>query len=61
MFSQFKILVSCTIAGILLATIFITPGGAMAGALKGLLVGTLIAWGEWKSNREEVVVSYVRH
>ena len=61
MLVYFKILMSCTIAGILLATIFITPGGALAGALKGLLVGTLIVWGEWNSNRKEVIVSFVRH
>lgn len=61
MLVYFKILVLCTMAGILLATIFITPGGVLAGALKGLLVGTLIAWGEWKSNRKEVIVSFVRH
>jgi hypothetical protein len=61
MLVYFKILVSCTIVGILLATIFITPGGVLAGALKGLLVGMLIAWGEWKSSRKEIVVSFVRH
>ena len=61
MLGYLKILVSCTVVGMLLATIFVTPGGAPAGALKGLLLGVLIAWGEWNSHRKEVVVSYVRH
>jgi hypothetical protein len=56
----FKILVSCTLAGMLLATIFITPGGALAGAVKGLLLGMLIVWGDWKSHREVVIVSCAR-
>ncbi len=61
MFSFIRILVLCTVAGFLLATVFMTPGGATAGAVKGLLVGMLIAWGERKSKRKEAVVSYVRH
>jgi hypothetical protein len=60
MLDYFKILASCTLVGMLLATIFITPGGALAGALKGLLLGALIVWGEWKSHREVVIVSYAR-
>jgi hypothetical protein len=54
-----KILMTCTIAGCILATLFMTPGGAPAGALKGLVLGIFIAWGEWKSNRTVQVVSYV--
>jgi len=61
MFSFIRILVLCTVAGFLLATVFMTPGGAAAGAVKGLLVGILIAWGERKSKRKEAAVSYVRH
>ena len=60
MLDYFKILASCTLVGMLLATIFITPGGALAGAVKGLLLGALIVWGEWKSHREVVIVSYAR-
>jgi hypothetical protein len=60
MFDYFKILASCTLVGMLLATIFITPGGALAGAVKGLLLGMLIVWGEWKSHREVVIVSCAR-
>ena len=58
MISYIRILVLCTVAGFLLATVFMTPGGATAGAVKGLLVGTLIAWGEWHSKRKEAMVSY---
>ena len=60
MLDYFKILASCTLVGMLLAAIFITPGGALAGAVKGLLLGALIVWGEWKSHREVVIVSYAR-
>jgi membrane associated rhomboid family serine protease len=62
--SCIRIMVLCTVAGFLLATVFMTPGGAAAGAVKGLLVGALIAWGEWNSKRKEhkeAVVSYIRH
>ncbi len=63
MISCIRILVLCTVAGFLLATVFMTPGGAAAGAVKGLLVGTLIAWGEWHSKRKdkEAVVSYIKN
>jgi membrane associated rhomboid family serine protease len=61
MFGFFRILALCALGGFLLATVFMTPGGAAAGAVKGLLVGTLIAWGEWKSKRKGTIVSYVRH
>ena len=59
MFVYIKILVGCAIAGFILATVFMTPGGGLAGALKGLMLGTVIAWGEWKSHRVVQVVSYV--
>jgi hypothetical protein len=57
MFKYVKILALCTLAGYLLATIFMAPGGAAAGGAKGLLVGVLVAWGEWKSrhNRRKYV------
>ena len=61
MISCIRILVLCTIAGFLLAITFMTPGGAMAGAVKGLLVGTLIAWGERKSKHKEPAVNYTGH
>jgi len=51
MFGYVRIMVLCALAGFLLATLFVTPAGAAAGALKGLFVGMLIAWGEWKSKR----------
>jgi len=43
-----RILVLCAFAGYLLAAVFLTPGGVYAGAIKGLLVGMLVAGGEWK-------------
>jgi hypothetical protein len=49
MIKYFKILLLCTLAGYLLATVFMAPGGAAAGGAKGLLVGVLVALGEWKS------------
>jgi hypothetical protein len=61
MFSYIRILGTCTVAGMLLAMIFITPGGVLAGAVKGLLVGALIAWGEWKLKHTQEVVIYVKH
>jgi len=48
MFRYIRILVLCTLAGYLLAAVFMTSGGVYAGAVKGLLVGALVAWGEWK-------------
>ena len=45
-----RILVFCTLVGILLPTVLMIAGGAAAGALKGLLVGVFVALGEWKAN-----------
>lgn len=53
MFTYLRILALCAFAGYLLATVFMTPGGAVAGAAKGLLVGALVAWGEWKWRRSK--------
>jgi hypothetical protein len=49
LFSYIRILALCTLAGYLLASLFMTPGGANIGAAKGLLIGIMVAWGEWKS------------
>ena len=51
---------SSMLAGALIAVVLMTPGGAVAGGLKGLLLGSVIAWGEWKSGRTVHVVSYVK-
>jgi membrane associated rhomboid family serine protease len=48
MYRYIRILALCSLAGYLLATVFMTPGGAYAGAFKGFLVGALVAWSEWK-------------
>jgi hypothetical protein len=61
MFGYIRIVALCTLAGLLLASVFMTPGGAIAGAAKGFLLGTLIALGEWNSKRKEIVVSYTKH
>ena len=49
MFAYGRILVLCSFAGYLFAAAFMAPGGATEGAVKGLLVGLLVVWGEWKS------------
>ena len=43
------ILLLCSSAGFLLAEAYMSPEGAVAGAVKGLFVGLLVAWGEWRS------------
>jgi hypothetical protein len=58
-FNYIRIIGYCTLAGYLLATIFMTPGGANVGAVKGLLVGALVAWGEWKSKQKKQLA--IRH
>lgn len=45
----------CTVAGYVLALLFMTPGGVYIGAVKGLLVGLLVALAEWKSQRSKPV------
>lgn len=60
MFLYFRIMVLCALAGFLVATLFMIPGGGAAGAVKGLLIGAFIAWGEWRSKRRTAVVDYAR-
>ena len=45
------ILILCPVAGYLLAQVFMSAEGASAGAAKGLFIGLLVAWGEWKSKQ----------
>lgn len=49
LFKYIRSLMLCAVAGYLLASLFMTPGGADIGAAKGLLIGIMVAWGEWKS------------
>ncbi len=55
MFNYIRILLLCTLAGYVFALLFMTPGGAYVGAVKGLLVGVLVALAEWKSHRGKPV------
>lgn len=43
----------CTLAGLLLATVFISPAGALAGAAQGFFVGTFVACGKWQAQRRQ--------
>ena len=61
MLSSIRILAFCTIAGSLLAVIFLTPGGAAAGAVKGFLGGALLVWGDWKPRDKASLVRWIRH
>jgi hypothetical protein len=56
-----RILALCALAGYLLSAVFMSAGGVYAGAIKGLLVGMLVAWGEWKwLHRRKMELSRVR-
>lgn len=55
LFNYIRIMALCTVAGYLLASLFMTPGGANIGAAKGLLIGIMVAWGEWKSRHPKPV------
>lgn len=55
MFNYVRIMMLCTVAGYVLALLFMTPGGAQVGAIKGLLVGLLVALAEWKSRHNKPV------
>jgi hypothetical protein len=48
-----KCIVLCTLAGMLLASVFLTPAGAVAGAAQGFFVGALVGWGNRKAQREK--------
>ena len=61
MYRYIRILVLCAFAGYLLAAVFLTAGGVYAGAIKGLLVGMLVAGGEWKwIHRQKMELARVR-
>jgi ammonia channel protein AmtB len=57
MFGFLQKLMVCAAAGTLLSLIFLTPAGGMVGAMSGLLIGICVAMGEWKVQREEMVVA----
>jgi uncharacterized membrane protein YoaK (UPF0700 family) len=61
MYRYIRILALCALAGYLLAAAFMSDGGVYAGAVKGLLVGALVAWGEWRwMHRRKMELAQVR-
>lgn len=48
MMCYFRILVFCTVVGLLLPAVLLISGGVLAGGLKGFLVGVFVSLGEWK-------------
>jgi hypothetical protein len=56
MFGFLRNLVMCTAAGTLLALVFLTPTGAVLGALNGLLVGICICLAERRAQQAEMVL-----
>jgi hypothetical protein len=49
MFGFMRNLMLCTMVGIVLAVVFLTPTGAFVGAVNGFLVGICVCLGEWKA------------
>jgi len=44
-------LMICTMVGVVLSVVFLTPTGAVVGAINGFLVGIFVGLGEWKTTR----------
>jgi hypothetical protein len=51
MFGFMRNVMMCTLAGIVLAVVFLTPAGAVVGAVNGFLVGVCVGLGELKEKR----------
>lgn len=51
----------CTLAGTLLASVFISPEGAVAGAAQGFFVGLLVAWGNHKAQGKRNDSAHTTH
>lgn len=51
MFGFMRNVMMCTLAGIVLAVVFLTPAGAVVGAVNGFLVGVCVGLGELKEER----------
>jgi len=56
MWTVLRNLVMCTLAGIVLAAVFLAPGGAVAGALNGFLVGVCVSLAERRAGRTETAI-----
>ena len=52
MFTFMQSLLMCTMGGILLSVVFLTPTGAVVGGVNGFLVGVCVGLGERKAKRE---------
>lgn len=51
MWSVLRILATWSAAGMLLALCFLTPGGALVGAVNGLLLGTCVTLAERRARQ----------
>jgi hypothetical protein len=60
MLTFLRSLVVCTAVGILLAVVFLSPTGAVVGAVNGLLVGFCVGLAEWRAQRAQMAVVPVR-
>ncbi len=54
MFGFMRTLMMCTMAGMLLSLVFLTPAGAVVGAVHGFLIGVCVGVGEWKATHAKV-------
>ena len=59
MFGFLRSLVLCTAGGVLLAVVFLTPTGAVFGAVNGFVVGLCVGLAEWRAQRLEMTVDPV--
>ena len=57
MFNFLRTMMICTAAGVLLSVVFLTPTGGVVGAISGLLIGVCVAMGDWRAEREEMVLA----
>jgi hypothetical protein len=46
-------LMLCAMAGSVLAILFLSPAGALAGAVNGVFVGLFVGWGKLRAGRRQ--------
>jgi hypothetical protein len=56
MFGFLQKLIICMAAGTLLSLVFLTPTGAVVGAINGLIVGVCVGLGELRAKQTEASV-----